>query len=314
MVEAAIRAEGLAKTFRVGFMRRKVHALLDGSFEVPNGCVFGLVGPNGAGKSTTIKILMGLLRPTKGKASIDGFDISDLRARRQLGFLPENPTFYDHLKPHEFLTFVASLYGLSARKSRGKAEELLEFVGLSHAINRPIRKFSKGMVQRLGLAQALVHEPRIVVLDEPQSGLDPIGRKEVKDMIRDLKAKGRTVFFSSHILHDVEDVCDEVALMILGKVIDKGRVETLVSAEVIETELEVAGVEAPLLEELAKKSRRSQTLETSTQLTFDASVDISSIVQQVASSGGSVLRLVPHRESLEDIFVREAKLGGPDQR
>ncbi len=304
----AIEAKGLSKRFRVGFRMRLVTALQDATFTVPRGCVFGLVGPNGAGKTTTIKILMGLIRATEGSARIDGHPVPELRSRGALGYLPENPSFYDHLAAHEFLAFVGHLYGVDPKTARRRADELLEFVGLGDVGSKPVRKYSKGMVQRLGLAQALVHDPQIVVLDEPQSGLDPIGRKEVKDMIIDLKRRGRTVFFSSHILPDVEDVCDEIALLIKGRVRDKGRIEDLVPANVVTTEVELRGAPAELAARLESMAQLVLPGGDSTVYSFGPAVDVQAVVRDAVGSGAEVLRLMPHREDLETIFVREARV------
>ena len=312
--DSAIRAQGLAKSFRLGFFARKVTALRDATFHVPFGATVGLVGPNGAGKTTTIKILLGLIRASAGTASIDGSPVPELASRRRLGYLPEHPNFYDHLRPLEFLVFAGQLCGMSAKSCHRKAEELLEFVGLSGTEKKPIRKFSKGMVQRLGIAQTLIHDPQIVVLDEPQSGLDPIGRKEVKDMILDLKRRGRTVFFSSHILHDVEDVCDEIVVMINGRVRATGELGELLSRQIIETEVEVEGLAPEALDGLASRAAKSHTTDRSTILTFDGDIDQLAMMQTVARGGGKLVRLSPYREQLEDLFVREALSEGKPLR
>lgn len=303
----AIEVENLRKVFRGGFYLKKTVALADASFSVPRGCIFGLVGPNGAGKTTTIKILTSLIRATSGKAQLDGHPVPSLASRRNVGYLPENPHFYDHLRPLEYLRFVGNLYGLGRRQRASKAIELLDFVGLTQAIKKPIRKFSKGMTQRLGIAQTLIHDPKIVILDEPQSGLDPIGRKEVKDMIRGLKTKGCTVFFASHILHDVEDICDVIALMIGGKVREVGSVGELLNPKVLETEVELSNVDDSYAQTLKANALRWVEQSGSLLLTFRGSIEHDELLGKVVKTGGKILRVVPHRERLEDIFVREAK-------
>jgi ABC-2 type transport system ATP-binding protein len=196
-----VSTEGLSKDFPVGFWRPRPKRALDGlSFEIPAGGVYGLLGPNGAGKSTTLKLLLGLLRPTSGRADILGSPPGDIRALQRLGFLPENPMFYDHLSAEEVLTYFAGLFGLRGDSRRRKVDEALTLVGLAADRRRPLRQYSKGMVQRVGLAQALINDPELVILDEPMSGLDPIGRREVREIILRLRTTGRTVLFSSHIL------------------------------------------------------------------------------------------------------------------
>ncbi len=303
--EKAIEAIGLSKTFRLGFFARKVTALRDATFVVPEGATVGLVGPNGAGKTTTIKCLLGLIKPSGGKAFISGHRAPSLASRGSLGYLPENPHFYDHLKPREYLLFAGSLCGMTRGECRKRADMLIDFVGLAGAEKKPIRKFSKGMVQRLGIAQTLIHDPKIVILDEPQSGLDPIGRKEVKDMILDLKRRGRTVFFSSHILHDVEDVCDEIVAMFNGRVRARGDVETLLDRNVIETEVEIAGASDQLKEELSKEATSIRPSGASSRYHFSGNLD-EERVQFFRDSGAQVIQLIRHREQLEDLFVREA--------
>ncbi|MCA9562580.1 MAG: ABC transporter ATP-binding protein, partial [Myxococcales bacterium] len=280
--------------------------LRDATFTVPQGSVFGLVGPNGAGKTTTLKILMGLIKASGGTASINGTSVPDVKSRKNMGFLPETPHFYDHLKPQEFLGFVGQLYGMTSAQCTKRSDELLERVGLSEAKKKPIRKFSKGMMQRVGIAQALMHDPDLVILDEPQSGLDPIGRKEVKDLIIEQKERGKTVFFSSHILADVEDVCDEIAVMIRGRVIDCGRVDELLSPKLLETELEVSGAPPAVLDEITAEAHRTVKTKDSLAMWFTGDHDVAPYIRQVVEAGGKVIRLVPHREHLEDLFVREA--------
>jgi ABC-2 type transport system ATP-binding protein len=305
--DAALVVDRLSKTYVIGFFLRRVPALRAASFQVPRGCVFGLVGPNGAGKTTTIKILTGLLRASSGQAFIDGHPVPSVASRRRLGYLPERPQFYDHLRPLEYMVFASQLCGLPRRQGLRRGRQLLDFVGLGDSLNKPLRKFSKGMMQRLGIAQTLVHDPSTVILDEPQSGLDPIGRKEVKDIIADLKKRGCTVFFSSHILPDVEDVCDEIAVLVDGRVRDVGRVESLISARVTETEVEVSGLDDEALKPLVAQAKRVVTLESSTVLVFEGDLHTDRLAREVVEAGGHLLRLVPHRERLEDLFMREAR-------
>ena len=225
--ESVIVVEGLVKTFSLGFRRTRVEAVRGVSFSVQRGEVFGLVGPNGAGKTTIIKAMMGLIRPSKGAISILGEPVPSVESRKRIGYLPEVSYYYDYLTPEEILDFYGRLYGLDRRTRRTRVGELLERVGLSDAVGKPLRKFSKGMLQRVGLAQALIADPDVVVLDEPQSGLDPLGRKDVADLIFELQEAGKTIFFSSHILPDVERICSRVAVMIEGRIVDIGPLEKL---------------------------------------------------------------------------------------
>mgnify|MGYP001773795093 CR=1 FL=1 len=212
----AIKTENLSKTYRSGKTKR-VEALKDLNLEVQEGEVFGFLGPNGAGKSTTIKLLMGLIFPTSGSFTIKGIDGRDRNCRRFVGYLPENPSFYDYLTAEELLAFVGRNFGMSEGAISSETERLLKLLDLYDARQRPIRSYSKGMVQRLGLAQALIHDPDILILDEPMSGLDPLGRILVKDLILDLKKQGKTIFMSTHILNDLEVLCDRVGIIVKGE-------------------------------------------------------------------------------------------------
>ena len=221
--------EQVSKAFKGDIGVARVQALRDVSFSVPSGEVFGFLGPNGAGKSTTIKILINLIRPDEGSASILGLDVARKEVRKKVGFLPENPYFYDHLTAHELLWFGGKSAGLDKQTIDQNTAELLARVDLEQAANRQLRTYSKGMVQRAGLALALIHDPEVVILDEPMSGLDPLGRKMVGDLIIDLKNQGKTVFFSSHILNDVERFCDRVAIIAGGRLLKTEPLQTLLA-------------------------------------------------------------------------------------
>jgi len=222
-MSVVVEIENLTKDFTVGFWKKRpVRALDNLNLQINQGEIFGFLGPNGAGKSTTIKLLMNLLYPTSGDARILGKPVSSTAMRENIGYLPENPYFYDYLTPVELLTYVGRLFGLGAGELKKRTRALIEDVGLGHAENRQLRKFSKGMVQRLGIAQALINEPKIVFFDEPMSGLDPLGRMDVRRIILTLKARGVTVFLSSHILPDVEAICDRIAILNRGKLQEVG--------------------------------------------------------------------------------------------
>ena len=212
-----IEMDSLSKVYKTEFSRKKVYALTDLSLDVNEGEVFGFLGPNGAGKSTTIKMLIDLIRPTSGQLKIAGKEASDMKVKRLIGYLPENPYFYDHLSAKELLKFGGRSCNMDNALIKKRSDSLLEQLELTEAMKRPLRSYSKGMVQRAGLALALIHDPQILILDEPMSGLDPTGRRKVFDLILKLKGEGKTIFFSSHILHDIERLCDRAAILVNGK-------------------------------------------------------------------------------------------------
>ena len=306
-MQAQVSTEGLAKTFRVGFWARKVRAVHDLTFEVRGGEIFGLLGPNGAGKTTTLKMLLGFVKPSTGIATIAGERAGSVASRRKLGYLPENPALYEFLRGDEYLAFAGRLAGLSRRDARLRAAALLERVGLAGRADRPIRKFSKGMVQRLALAQALVGDPAIVILDEPMSGLDPIGRKDVRDLILELREEGRTVLFSTHILSDVEAICDRVGILVEGRLTDCGALADLVApgARAVELVLENAGPE--LLARLQQDGARVLQRDRATVLTFAEEAAARAALAAAVSSGATVVSLTPHRRTLEELFVSRAR-------
>jgi ABC-2 type transport system ATP-binding protein len=288
MSDVVVQAENLRKIFALGFFRKKVTAVEDVSFDVRKNEIFGFVGPNGAGKTTTIKMLMGLIFPTAGKTRIFGQPSSSIVAKRRLGFLPENPYFYDYLSGRELLDLMGRLFGLSRVERRKRAGTLLERVGLARAGDLALRKYSKGMLQRLGIAQALINEPELVVLDEPMSGLDPIGRKEIRDLIRDLRAEGRTVLFSTHILSDVELLCDRDGIVVRGKLRDVGPLEKLLSPRLLHTEV------------VLESNGEQQALR------LEPAVDVDQALKEALAAGKKIISVTPRKESLEDLFVREA--------
>ncbi len=302
--DVVLRAEGLAKTFRLDFFRKQVEAVKDVTFDVRRGEVFGFLGPNGAGKTTTLKMLMGLVAPTRGRASVLGRPVADIEAKRRLGYLPESPYFYEYLTPEEFLDLVGALFGLPAAERRKRRDRLLSRVGLDHARGRPLRKFSKGMLQRAGIAQALMGEPELVVLDEPMTGLDPLGRKEMRDLILELRREGRTVVFSTHILPDVEMTCDRVAMIFAGRLRNVGPLGELLSARLVSTEVSLrpGAAGAPPLPAGARQYASPDGL----VVDLPEGVDPSAFLRAALDRGATVLQVATRKESLEDIFVREA--------
>ncbi len=304
MSDVVLRADDLAKTFRLGFFRKRIEAVKQASFEVRRGEIFGYLGPNGSGKTTTLKMLMGLVFPSRGRAEVLGRPVPDRQAKRRLGYLPESPYFYDYLTPEEFLDLVGALFDVKRAERRTRADRLIERVGLSSARGRPLRKFSKGMLQRIGIAQALMGEPELVVLDEPMTGLDPIGRKEIRDLMLDLKREGRTVLYSTHILPDVEMTCDRVAMIFAGRIRSVGPLSELLTARLLSTEvcLRPGAAGLPELPAGARKSENPDGL----VIDLPADADVDAFLRAVLAAGARVHSLTPRRESLEDLFVREA--------
>lgn len=304
MGEFAIRTWGLRKEYRTGFFRR-LHVGLDGlDLEVRRGEVFGYIGPNGAGKTTTIKVLMGLNLPTSGRAELLERPLGDLAVRARIGFLPERPYFYDHLTAWEFLGFYGRLCGLSGARLRERSEEMLKLVHMERARDVQLRKFSKGMLQRIGVAQALINDPDLVVLDEPSSGLDPMGRMLIRDVILTLKKQGKTVLFSSHVLSDVEEISDRVGIIAGGVLRQIGAVKELVEDKVHNVEVTLVGlrdeqwVEAGLPAPLQSRGTRATW-----SLPDTAAAD--DLLRRALLAGASVISVVPRRETLEQLFLDE---------
>jgi ABC-2 type transport system ATP-binding protein len=308
---SVIEIHDLTKDFYTGFWRKQpVRALHGLSLEVQQGEVFGFLGPNGAGKTTTLKILMNLLRPTSGSARILGEPVDSVAMRRRIGYLPENPYFYDYLTAAEFLTYVGRLFGIGSPQLARKVETLLEQVGLDGAADVQLRKFSKGMVQRIGIAQAIINDPEVIFLDEPMSGLDPLGRREVRDVIVSLKSRGVTVFFSSHILPDVEALCDRVAILNRGSLIEAGALHDILKVKISGHEIILSRVNPGLCDAVR---RTSETVaETGDRLQVRASTpdQLRSILSLALSEGADLISINPVRPSLEDFFLDEVQRTG----
>jgi len=314
MPAAVLEVENLRKEFVRGFSRKRTVAVDGISFAVERGEVFGFLGPNGAGKTTTMKMLMGLIHPSGGKASILGAAVGDLAAKRRIGYLPENPYFYDYLSATEFLHMVGRIYGLDRAQRSKRAGELLERVGVGMAKDRAMRSYSKGMMQRVGLAQALIGDPELVVLDEPMSGLDPIGRREVRELMLELRERGKTVFFSTHILADANLLCERVAIIVKGKLRDVGPLGQLLSPKVHRVEVLWQGSEA-LRERLAREFEGEHASSSEGQV-FVAreQADVDRFLAAVLAGGGSITQVAPQRETLEELFVRDAGARAEEQR
>ena len=307
----------VVKDFRPGFGLRR-RRVLDGiQFSVRRGEIFGFVGPNGAGKTTTLKILLGLIYATSGEASILGHGVRETAFRRKVGFLPENPYFYDFLTGREILHFYARLSGVASGERARRVDLLLDQVGLAHAADARLRTYSKGMLQRIGIAQALVHDPEVVFLDEPMSGLDPIGRKEIRDLIVRLHAEGKTIFMNTHILTDVEMLCDRVAIIVKGRIRYEGRTEDFLEGDDRRSDVTLANL-SPELAEVFERRYGAVLAGRGENVEFRVAEKHAGEMIKAALDAGAELRsLTPHRVSLETIFLsaveqeaREERQGG----
>ncbi len=302
----AIETIDLSKDYLVGFWRKRPRRALDRlSLKVEAGEVFGLLGPNGAGKTTTLKILMGLAFPTAGVARLFERDPRLISAHQKIGYLPENPSFYDHLTAQEFMTYAASLFGLSGTARFQRIKELLEQAGLSGSADLPLRKFSKGMIQRLGIAQALINDPGLIFLDEPMSGLDPVGRREVRNLILQLKLRDKTVFFSTHILSDAETLCDRVAILDHGRLRGCGELREILEVGASSTEIVL---EKPRQDTVATlESYASSIVRTGgrVRLVLRSESDLTEVLDQLVRCNAKVISVNPVRMSLENYFMEQ---------
>ena len=302
-----VEIENLSKDYEVGFWRKKKVRALEGlSLNVMPGQIFGFLGGNGAGKTTTIKIMMGLLFPTSGSARILVSDISDVSMHRRIGYCPENPYFYDYLTASELMNYFGELFGLDSGERKRRAADLLSKVGLEEKDwNKQLRKFSKGMLQRVGLAQALINQPEIVFFDEPMSGLDPIGRREIRELIIELRRKGTTVFMSTHILSDVEALCDEVAILRQGRLTAMGHLDELLATRSDQQIYEVSlkNIKA------AQLANGYVTFPSASGVTVHVKeeAEIEKLLSEARSVGGKVVSVQILRQSLEELFVERAE-------
>jgi ABC-2 type transport system ATP-binding protein len=281
----AVEIRNLVKEFKTSFRRKPIRAVAGVSLTIEPGEVYGLIGPNGSGKSTTMKALLGLLRPTAGTCAIFGHDSTKVDSRREVGFLPENPYFYKHLTGQETLAFFGKLCGMRGKVLRDRIDELLTLVDLQGARDRRLGGYSKGMLQRIGLAQAIVQHPRLVILDEPTAGVDPIGSRQIRDLILRLKEDGTTVFLCSHLLEQVQEVCDHVGIINHGKLVREGRLDELISIE-DQTEIVLQNADKDLVAEINR------------------------VVKE--RGGASILREGNPRTTLEDLFLRETNFTADD--
>ncbi len=299
----AIILKAVEKSYPTGHIIQKRYRALRGvSMKVGMGETFGLLGHNGAGKTTIFKILNGLIRPDRGEALIFGEPAGSLKARARVGFLPENPYFYTYLTPLELLFFYGELSGLNRREIEERVNHLIRLVGLEKWRNTPIKKFSKGMLQRVGMAQALISDPDLLILDEPMTGLDPVGRKELKELILKLKGQGKTIIFSSHILSDVERICDRVAILIKGRIVEEGDLRELLLNRTTGYEIEFS---ATSLQWLRERGLRYSGGGSTVSVEFKTREEAEETLRQALLAGVEVISYMPRRIQLEDLFMEE---------
>jgi ABC-2 type transport system ATP-binding protein len=306
-----VEIENLTKDYASGALLKKtVRALDDLSLVIEDKEIFGLIGPNGAGKTTTLKLLMGLIFPTSGEARILGQPLGDVPTKLHIGYLPENPYFYDYLTGRELLEYFGQLFGMSRTDRQERVGELLRRVDLLEAADMQLRKYSKGMIQRLGVAQAILNRPRIVFLDEPMSGLDPMGRRDMTRLIQELRDDGVTVVFSSHILPDVESLCDRVAILNKGKLVREGRLVEILDVSVQSIELVVHDLTNDLATELEGRSQRFRRMGRRSHLEFNDAQVVDEVLELLRAKGVRLVSVNPVKQTLEEYFVREVRSEG----
>src|SRR5580704_159713 len=303
----ALATDELTKDYAIGFWRKRPYRALDRlTLDVEPGEVFGFLGPNGAGKTTTLKLLMQLVFPTSGRAELLGRPLGDLSVKRRIGYLPENPYFYDHLTAEELLHYFAGLFGYSSADRRARTDRLLDQVGIGAERRLQLRKFSKGMLQRVGIAQALINDPDLVILDEPMSGLDPLGRRDLRTLILGLRDRGCTVFFSSHVLSDAETLCSRVAILAKGRLVTTGRLTEILAFQAQGWELVVSHVGdalAAMLEARARRVVRISDGQYAVELPLEPPPE--RLVAELGVAGARLVSLNPIHETLEDFFVQQ---------
>ncbi len=296
-----LELEKVSQAFRSGFWMKRVQVLDEITFNVPSRSIFGFLGANGAGKTTLIHLMVGLRRPLSGSVRVQGREAASLEARASIGYLPERPYFHDHLTGENMLRYFGDLSGMSRSKIRDRIPEVLATVGMGHARHTELKRYSKGMLQRIGIAQALLHDPEFLVLDEPMSGLDPMGRKEIRELIIKLAAEGRTVFFSSHVIPDVEAICDQVALIQKGKLIGCGPIGKLLAQGPLQTEIAFSGLHPDKMAGIPEIQSFRQ-IPDAIRAVVSGQEAVQSSLKTLMSAGANILWVSPIRPSLESLF------------
>ncbi len=307
IMSAILQVESVKQSFRTGFWMTHVEVLHGVSLEVPKGCIFGFLGANGAGKTTLIQLIVGLRQPTSGTVRIGGYDAVSPMAKAKIGYLPERPYFHDHLTGEALLKYFGTLSGMTSSQIQARTPKVLSEVGMSHARKLELRKYSKGMLQRIGIAQALLHDPEFLVLDEPMSGLDPMGRKEMRELILRLASEGRTIFFSSHVIPDVEAICEQVAVIQKGRLIGCGPIGKFLSDGPIQTEIAFTGLELSAAKKISELENIRAIPEGGVRGIVSSQKETTAVLKKLLAEEAKVLWVTPIRPSLEDLFHKESK-------
>ena len=300
----AIEIKNLTKKYRTGFFLRQTTAVENLNLSINEKEITGFLGPNGAGKTTTIKSVLGIIRPTSGTIRVFGEDPGYVSVKSRIGFLPEGPYFYDYLTGYEFLKFYGKLFGIENRTLKKRIESLINEVGLSKSENKPLKKYSKGMLQRIGIAQALINDPDLIILDEPMSGIDPIGRRDIREIILNLKEQGKTVFFSSHILSDVEMICDQIAIINRGHLVEVKKINELRKAGESMYEISVIAGNIDIFQSLINEDNFLK--ERGNLLIFESNEEKKQeLLKKIIGAGGEIVSISPVHKSLEEIFFEK---------
>ncbi len=307
MAQIAVELRGVSKTFRTGFTMRAAQALKGVDLTIQKGEIFGYLGPNGAGKTTTLKIIVGIIFPSSGYIRVLSQPPGDVAVRQRIGFLPESPYFYEYLNAQEFLDFYARLFAIPLGVRRERIRRLLKTVGLEKKASEPLRRFSRGMLQRVGIAQALINDPELIILDEPMSGLDPLGRAQIREIIQKLKEEDKTVIFSSHIIPDVEAIADRVGIIVDGKIRDVGNIDDLLSKRVQSVEITARGVDAKLTARLGPKAAVKRIVGEHTVLVIDGPEPVNEVIDAIRAGKGTIESVEPIRMTLEDLVLSQMR-------
>lgn len=300
-----IECKNVYKKFVSGFFRKEILALNDLNLKIEKGEIFGYLGPNGAGKTTTIKIFMNLISSTEGEVKILGQDVKNPEVRRKIGFLSDRPYFYEYLTGREFLDYCGKLFNLKKRERSEIIDNLIELVGLTQDQNLQLRKYSQGMLQRIGFAQALINDPELLILDEPLTSLDPLGRREFKNILIKMKNQGKTIFFSSHILEDAEDLCDRIGILVKGKLVRVGILEEFIKNEVEFTDIIITADNESVIQKMKDAKFTFESKGNSILIRISNNENVYEVIKTIYEAGGEIISIIPERRKLEDVFLKE---------